>query len=163
MSKVGVDEGSAAIFCDCWVARRIGPEIRALACAGVPEEFVCSMICPRITAIILFAFLAWVLLASLSRRCLADVGFHVIGVEIRPDVREKLAAGTVHFYEPGLDGHLRRATQSGRLEVHGEIPRDCKATVYVITVGTPLGPDGRVNLDSVRRIAGEIAEKPARR
>lgn len=45
---------------------------------------------------------------------LADVGFHVIGVEIRPEVREKLAAGTVHFYEPGLDVHLRRATQSGR-------------------------------------------------
>jgi UDP-N-acetyl-D-mannosaminuronic acid dehydrogenase len=90
---------------------------------------------------------------------LADVGFHVIGVEIRPEVREKLAAGTVHFYEPGLDGHLRRATQSGRLEVHHEIPKDCRATVYVITVGTPLGPDGRVNLDSVRRIAGEIAER----
>lgn len=90
---------------------------------------------------------------------LADVGFHVIGVEIRAEVREKLAAGTAHFYEPGLDEHLRRATESGRLVVHGEIPEDCAATVYIITVGTPLGADGRVNLDSVRRIAGEIAER----
>jgi nucleotide sugar dehydrogenase len=90
---------------------------------------------------------------------MAEVGFRVVGVEIRDEVRDKLAAGSAHFHEPGLEDHLRRAVKAGRLEVHPDIPVGCKASVYVITVGTPLGADGRVNLTSVKRIAGQIAAR----
>jgi len=90
---------------------------------------------------------------------MASVGFKIIGVEIRAEVRDHFAAGTAHFYEPGLTENLRRASQSGLLEVHAEIPADCPATVYIITVGTPLGPNGRVNLESVTRIAEQIAAR----
>ena len=43
--------------------------------------------------------------------------------------------------------------------MHKTIPADCRATVYIITVGTPLGVDGHVNLESVSRIAHQIAER----
>lgn len=89
---------------------------------------------------------------------MAEKGFHVIGVEIRDFVRAKLATGDAHFHEPGLEDHLRRAVKAGNLEVHAEIPKGCKASVFVITVGTPLGENGRVNLDSVTRISNQIAE-----
>jgi nucleotide sugar dehydrogenase len=90
---------------------------------------------------------------------MAEVGFHIIGVEIRKDVLAKIGAGLAHFYEPGLTDALRRAVKNGRLEVHDTIPSDCGATAYIITVGTPLGAEGRVNLDSVTRIAHQIAER----
>lgn len=88
---------------------------------------------------------------------MTDVGFDVIGVEIRPEVRELLSSGAAHFHEPGLNENVRRGLLSGRLSVSAEIPENSTATVYIITVGTPLGADGRVNLDSVRRIARQIA------
>src|SRR4029077_6835021 len=90
---------------------------------------------------------------------MASVGFKIVGVEIRAEVRDNFKAGTAHFYEPGLTENLRRASQSGLLEVHAEIPVDCPASVYIITVGTPLGPNGRVNLENVTRIAEQIAAR----
>jgi UDP-N-acetyl-D-mannosaminuronic acid dehydrogenase len=90
---------------------------------------------------------------------MAEAGFQVVGVEIRKDVLEKLRAGLAHFYEPGLTDAIRRAVKDGRLKVRDTIPSDCGVTVYIITVGTPVGAEGRVNLDSVTRIAREIAER----
>jgi len=90
---------------------------------------------------------------------MAEVGFNISGVEIRDDIREKLNAAKAHFFEPGLNEKLQRAALNGRLKVYAEIPKDCAATVFVITVGTPIGADGRVNLQSVTRIAHEIAER----
>ena len=90
---------------------------------------------------------------------MADVGFHIIGVELRPEVRERLGSGQAHFHEPGLNDNIRRAISSGHFEIHEQIPEDCTATVYIITVGTPLGADGRVNLESVQRIAHQISDR----
>jgi UDP-N-acetyl-D-mannosaminuronic acid dehydrogenase len=90
---------------------------------------------------------------------MAEVGFHIVGVEIREDVLKKLEAGLAHFYEPGLTDATRRAVKNGRLKVRSTIPPDCEATVYIITVGTPLDAEGRVNLDSVTHIAHLIAER----
>ena len=90
---------------------------------------------------------------------MADVGFNIVGVEIRPEVRDRLSSGEAHFHEPGLNDNIRRAIGSGRLKIHETIPDNCPATVYIITVGTPLGADGRVNLESVRRIARQIGER----
>jgi UDP-N-acetyl-D-mannosaminuronic acid dehydrogenase len=91
--------------------------------------------------------------------CMADVGFRITGIEIKDDVREKLKASKGHFFEPGLNESLHRALSSGRLTVHPRIPTDCDATVFIITVGTPLGADGRVSLTGVSHIAHEIAER----
>lgn len=90
---------------------------------------------------------------------MAEVGFDIIGVEIRKDVLQKLNAGIAHFYEPGLTDAMHRAVKNGRLSVRSAIPPDCAATVYIITVGTPLDAQGRVNLGSVTRIAHQIAER----
>jgi UDP-N-acetyl-D-mannosaminuronic acid dehydrogenase len=68
---------------------------------------------------------------------MADVGFKVIGVEIREELLHQLASGSPYFFEPGLSIQLKKGIQNGSLQVNKEIPKACKATVYIITVGTP--------------------------
>lgn len=88
---------------------------------------------------------------------LASVGFSVEGVEIREDVIEQLQRGRAHFFEPGLNERLRRLISSGQLKVSQIIPTNTAATVYVITVGTPLDANGHARTDMIRASAGEIA------
>src|ERR1043166_8589812 len=88
---------------------------------------------------------------------MAEVGFEVIGVEIRSAWVAKLNAGHAHFFEPGLRKRLQAAVRAGRLRVFERIPEDCPATVYIITAGTPLDGSGRTDLTSLRAISQEIA------
>src|SRR5262245_23131955 len=69
---------------------------------------------------------------------MAAAGFKVIGVETRPDVVDKLNRGDVHFFEPGLSAQVQRVVSTGDLSVFGQIPAGHPASVYIITVGTPL-------------------------
>lgn len=88
---------------------------------------------------------------------MAEVGFTVTGVEVDADAVRKLREGEPHFYEHGLRERLARVVADARLRVYATIPDGSEATVYVITVGTPLGGDRRVRLDMIRRAAGEVA------
>jgi UDP-N-acetyl-D-mannosaminuronic acid dehydrogenase len=89
---------------------------------------------------------------------MAEVGFDVQGVEIRDDVVRDLARGKPHFHEPGLAGRLARVLKSGRLSVSQHIPADFDASVYVVTVGTPLDGAGKVRVGMVVNVVREIAE-----
>jgi nucleotide sugar dehydrogenase len=88
---------------------------------------------------------------------MAEVGFDVFGVEVREDVVEVLQRGEPHFFEPGMASRLARTLADGRLRVSQHIPEDNPATVYVITVGTPLDADGRVRLDMIEHVCNEVA------
>src|SRR5437763_8992129 len=87
---------------------------------------------------------------------MAEVGFEVIGVDIRADLVEMLNAGDAHFFEPGLTDKLKAAVRAGRLRAFERIPDDCPAPVYIITVGTPLDANGRADLSSILAISREI-------
>ncbi|MBI5413747.1 nucleotide sugar dehydrogenase [Candidatus Peregrinibacteria bacterium] len=89
---------------------------------------------------------------------MADVGFDVTGVEIRDDVLEKLNKGEPHFFEPSLPDHLRRLIRAGKIKFFNKVPASCNSTVYIITVGTPLGPDGKSRLDVIENVAIEVAK-----
>lgn len=89
---------------------------------------------------------------------MAGSGFHVTGVEIRKDVLSLLKAGKPHFFEPGLDGRLRKSIQDGRMEFCSKIPSDCDATVFIITIGTPLGTDGRSKMDPIAAVTSQVAK-----
>lgn len=89
---------------------------------------------------------------------MAEVGFDVLGVEIRPEVVAGLKRGDPHFFEPGLQDKLRRMIAEGRLKVTERIPADPGVSVYIITVGTPLGRDGRARLDMIDSVCREVAQ-----
>lgn len=88
---------------------------------------------------------------------MAEIGFEVLGVEVRPDVVERLRKGEAHFTEPGLEQRLAQLVGEDRLRVEETIPDTAPASVYIITVGTPLDSDGHVRLDMIERAAGEVA------
>jgi nucleotide sugar dehydrogenase len=90
---------------------------------------------------------------------MAEAGFEVIGVESLPDVVEALNAGKPHFHEAGLVEALQSALRSGKLRVCTEIPRQCEASVYILSVGTPIDDAHEVRLDTVTHASHEVAER----
>ncbi len=90
---------------------------------------------------------------------MADAGFRVTGAEIRDPVLEMLARGEPHFHEPGLEQILRRTVASGALRCVRNIPADYEGSAFIITVGTPLGTDGRARLDMIENVAREVASR----
>ena len=92
--------------------------------------------------------------------CLADVGHHVICVDVDAKKIAALNAGQVPIHEPGLDAVIARTAASGRLVFttdsavavrHGEI--------FFIAVGTPPDEDGSADLRYVIAVATTIGEQ----
>lgn len=88
---------------------------------------------------------------------MANVGFEVLGVEIRDEALKLLNQGRAHFYEPGLDDRLQHVMRSGNLKCVKRIPKGWGGSVYIITVGTPLDANGKSRLDMVTNVAREVA------
>lgn len=89
--------------------------------------------------------------------CLAEVGNHVVCVDIDQSKIARLQSGEVPIYEPGLDeliayncaeGRLRFTTEIGDAIAHGQ--------VIFIAVGTPPEEDGSADLRHVLAVARSI-------
>jgi UDP-N-acetyl-D-mannosaminuronic acid dehydrogenase len=80
---------------------------------------------------------------------MADVGFQVHGIEVREDVLDDLGKGIPHFWEPRLEQKLKRTVANGSFTFSKDTPADLDASVFVITVGTPLNDAGEARLDMV--------------
>jgi len=83
----------------------------------------------------------------------ATHGLHVVGVDINPEIVEKLNHGEVHLFEPGLRTLVQAAVQSGNLVVHSQ-PEPADA--FIIAVPTPFKEDKRADLDFVKAAAEAI-------
>ncbi len=98
-------------------------------------------------------------LGATHAACLAELGFHVIGVDTDEHKVARLNAGAAPFAEPGLDELLHRHVGTGRLRFTTQI-RDAaaRADVHFLCVGTPQAADGlRADLSAVMSAAGELA------
>jgi UDP-N-acetyl-D-mannosaminuronic acid dehydrogenase len=92
---------------------------------------------------------------------MAERGFKITGLEKNEKTLGFLKSNSAHFFEAGLEVRMDRAVKSGALAFHrsaadakwkdGDAP-----TVFVITVGTPLGKDGAPRMDMVENVAQEI-------
>lgn len=89
---------------------------------------------------------------------MADRGFHVFGLEIRDDILELLSRGAPHFWEPRLAEKLQRVIADGRFEFSKNLAIPHPASVFLITVGTPLDADGKVRTDMVENAANQVAD-----
>ncbi|MBV8928890.1 MAG: UDP-glucose/GDP-mannose dehydrogenase family protein, partial [Mycobacteriaceae bacterium] len=69
---------------------------------------------------------------------MAELGHHVVGVDIDPGKVAKLAAGDVPFYEPGLRKILQDNISAGRLRFTTDYDAAADfADVHFLGVGTP--------------------------
>lgn len=89
---------------------------------------------------------------------MAEIGLKVVGVEKRADVVDITNAGKPHFSEAGLEEALTRVTTSGMFKACEQLAPDSHCDTYVITVGTPLGPDGTARLDMIEAASRQVAE-----
>ncbi|MBI2824141.1 MAG: UDP-N-acetyl-D-mannosamine dehydrogenase [Planctomycetia bacterium] len=84
---------------------------------------------------------------------LANKGYHVHGVDVRPEVVETINRGQIHIEEPDLDILVRSAVNSGQLKA-GLEPQP--ADVFIICVPTPINPDHSPDLSYVEQAARAI-------
>jgi UDPglucose 6-dehydrogenase len=91
--------------------------------------------------------------------CLAEVGNHVICVDIDEEKIRRLKAGDVPIYEPGLDDYIERNVEAGRLEFTTDVKKGVDHGLFqFIAVGTPPDEDGSADLQHVVAVANSIGE-----
>jgi UDP-N-acetyl-D-mannosaminuronic acid dehydrogenase len=88
---------------------------------------------------------------------LAEAGVSVVGVERRAEIVEQTNAGTPHFTETGLPDALEGVTRSGKLVAVEQFEDSFTCDAYIITVGTPLSPEGVARTDMIESAARDIA------
>ena len=97
-----------------------------------------------------------------SGACLADVGNHVVCMDVDEVRIEQLNRGRVPIYEPGLEAIVERNREAGRLEFTTDVAYGVTHGLFqFIAVGTPPREDGSADLRHVLTVARSIAEHMA--
>ena len=81
-------------------------------------------------------------LGATHAACMSHLGFEVVGIDVDPAKIESLAAGTIPFYEPGLQELLQSELATGRLSFSSDLSAISDCDVHFICVGTPQVADG---------------------
>ncbi len=89
--------------------------------------------------------------------CLAEVGNHVLCIDIDEHKINLLKQGQLPIFEPGLGGLLSDNLESGRLEFTTDFARGVEHGLFqFIAVGTPPDEDGSADLQHVLDVAATI-------
>jgi len=91
--------------------------------------------------------------------CLADVGHHVVCVDVDAQKIARLNAGEIPIHEPGLQAIVERNVQANTLEFTTDSERAVNhGQVQFIAVGTPPDESGAADLKYVLAVAKSIGE-----
>jgi len=91
--------------------------------------------------------------------CLAEMGNHVVCVDIDADKVERLKRGEIPIYEPGLEPIVKRNHASGQLDFTTDAaPAIEHGQVIFIAVGTPPDEDGSADLKYVLSVARTVGK-----
>ncbi len=91
--------------------------------------------------------------------CFANKGFKTIVSTKDPEKADMVNRGNPPFYEPQLEGLLKKAIKTRNLKaVAGRKETILETDTSFITVGTPPNPDGSVNLKFVVEASKEIGK-----
>jgi len=91
--------------------------------------------------------------------CLADIGHHVICVDIDADKIQALQQGQAPIYEPGLTELLARNIAAKRISFTTDSVQGIQhAKVQFIAVGTPEGENGAADLQYVYAVAKSLGQ-----
>ncbi|MBW6504740.1 UDP-glucose/GDP-mannose dehydrogenase family protein [bacterium] len=95
--------------------------------------------------------------------CLAERGNAVHCVDTNPSVFEKLNAGQVTIYEPGLEDIYLRNLKKGRISFSGDLEKAVvPAEIVFLCLPTPPGEDGSADLKSILQVAEDLGKIFAR-
>jgi len=89
--------------------------------------------------------------------CFAEMGNHVICVDIDSKKVERMKNGEIPIYEPHLDVLFERNIRQGRLEFTTQLEDAIKtAEVIFLALPTPPGEDGSADLSYVLGVAAQL-------
>src|SRR5471032_1147471 len=92
-----------------------------------------------------------------SGACLAEMGNHVVRLDVDPRKIEVLNNGGIPIHEPGLDKVVQRNAAAGRLQFTTDVALAvAHCTLQFIAVGTPPDEDGSADLQYVLAAARNI-------
>src|SRR3954468_1219964 len=92
-----------------------------------------------------------------SGACLAEMGNHVLCLDVDPRKIDVLNAGGIPIHEPGLDKVVARNVAAGRLQFTTDVAAAvAHGTMQFIAVGTPPDEDGSADLQYVLAAARNI-------
>ena len=90
--------------------------------------------------------------------CLAEVGHHVLCMDADPIKIDKLNAGILPIWEPGLEALVERNLKEGRLRFSDDAVQAVQhGQVQFIAVGTPSDEDGSADMQYVLAVTESIA------
>ena len=91
--------------------------------------------------------------------CLAELGHDVTCVDVDPDKIERLRAGDIPIFEPGLEELVARNSGAGRLRFTTEYVDAVPGSDAVfLAVGTPSSATGKADLSQVMAAADALAK-----
>ena len=94
-----------------------------------------------------------------SGTCLAEVGNHVLCIDIDQSKIDRLNSGEIPIYEPGLEDLVKKNVQEGRLSFSSDIKQGVDyGSIIFIAVGTPPDEDGSADLKHVLAVASDIGK-----
>src|SRR5690348_16400078 len=89
--------------------------------------------------------------------CFAELGHEVVVRDVVPEKIERLRAGEVPIYEPGLDELLER--NRGRLTFTTSVAEAIEGADFLyVAVGTPRTHSGDADLSAVWTVVDELSE-----
>jgi len=91
--------------------------------------------------------------------CFAETGNNVICVDIDQNKIDKLNAGQITIYEPGLEKLFLRNQKEGRLHFTNNLAEAVKdASIIFLALPTPPGEDGSADLKYILGVAGDLGK-----
>lgn len=91
--------------------------------------------------------------------CFAETGNDVTCVDIDINKVNKLSAGQITIYEPGLEKLFERNLKEGRLHFTTNLAEGIReAQVIFLALPTPPGEDGSADLSYILRVADQLGE-----
>ncbi len=89
----------------------------------------------------------------------AEIGHQIIGADTDSEKVSLIRSGKVPFYEPELEGLIRKNLLNGRLTVSEDVGSAIKAAgIIFICVGTPPKPEGYPDMSQLEAAIRTIAE-----
>ena len=89
--------------------------------------------------------------------CLADVGHHVMCVDVDQGKIDRLKQGIIPIFEPGLEAIVKRCFKDGTLQFTTSAAEGvAHGLLQFIAVGTPPDEDGAADLQYVLKVADTI-------
>ena len=91
--------------------------------------------------------------------CFAEMGNHVVCVDIDANKVERMRNGQIPIYEPHLDVLFERNIRQGRLEFTTQLEGAINdATVIFLALPTPPGEDGSADLSYVLGVSNQLGK-----